>query len=333
MVKRAGIIFFLFVILITVVFQISYLMGPVDRNAERFVSLRVKPGTTSRELGEILENLGLIRSKSFYNVVMALTGYDSKLKAGLYDIKPSYNMMEIISLLVEGRIATYKVTIPEGFSVEEIAERLAEVTLYNKETFLQKANLVFNKPYLQESTSNIRYVLEGFLYPDTYVIPREYKPEQIFKLMLEEFERRWWDKLQDSSLASKYSPYEIMIIASLIEEEAKIKEEKPLVSAVIYNRLKKRMPLQIDASIQYSLPARKERVLYSDLQVVSRYNTYRHYGLPPGPICSPGDDSIEAALKPAEKDYLFYFALEDGSHKFSRTYHKHIKLQQELKGN
>lgn len=331
--KKAGKIFLLIIIIITGILRLGYLMEPVARNNNQLIDLRIKSGSTSSQIGEKLYNYGLIKSKFLFNLLLMIKGIDDKLQAGFYQLKPSYNLKEVIAILVEGRVATFKVTIPEGYTVEEIAERLATKTPYSMEDFLKIAGSDFAKPYLLAKDSSQKYAVEGFLYPDTYIIPKDYTPDRIFKVILDEFEEKWWERLKLETEDSEYSPYEIMTIASLIEKEAKLEEEKPLIAAVIYNRLEKGMLLQLDASIQYVLPERKERILYRDLEVDSLYNTYRYPGLPPGPVCSPGDSSIEAALNPADVDYLFYFALPDGSHKFSKTYREHLLLQRELRSN
>lgn len=329
--KRTGIILFIVLIIITIAFWLTFLISAVDSQENRTVLIKIESGTSSREIGNILYSRGLIKSKFLFNALVSLQGLDSQLKAGLYELKTSYSLTDILDRLVSGKIATFQITIPEGYTVEEVIDRLIEKTIYGRESYEEEARKRFNKPYLKELNKFVKYPIEGFLYPSTYYIPREYKPDQIFMVMLNEFEKRWLDRLEQETREREYSLTEIMTIASLIEEEAKLKEEKPLIAAVIYNRLKQGMFLQVDASVQYSLPVRKERVLYSDLNVNSLYNTYRHMGLPPGPISNPGDASIEAALYPAEVDYLFYFALPDGSHVFSRTYTEHLQKQRELR--
>ncbi len=356
--RRAGKIIFILIIVLTISLRVLYLIGPVDRESVNSVSLIIESGTAGRQIADKLYDNNLIRSKMLFAILINVKGLENSLKAGIYDINPSYDMEEIINLLVDGRIAIFRVTIPEGFTVEEIARRLSVLTSYTEEEYLSYARKDLGRNYLSVSTKEIKYSLEGFLYPDTYVIPQEYSPEQTFDVMLSVFEKRWLERLNNLSLnvndtdnsdlndlkntgglkdfreiASQFTTQQIMTIASLIEEEAKRDEEKPLVAAVIYNRLTSNMLLQIDACIQYIMDDRKERVLYSDLEIDSPYNTYIYPGLPPGPISNPGASSIQAALNPAEVDYLFYFARKDGSHVFSRSYQEHLKLQNEMRDN
>lgn len=326
--KREGILFFIFIIILTFVIWFTNLIGPVNPWDQRGILVTINPGTTGREIADILYNDKLIRSKTIFKVILNLRGMENSLKAGIYNIKTNYSMFEIMDLLAKGKVATFRVTIPEGFTVEEIVRRLTILTSFSEEEFLEYASSNPGRGYLEDN-GETRYLLEGFLYPDTYIIPEEYKADEILEVLLSVFEERWLDRLEAAEV--EFTPFEIMTIASLIEKEARLDEEKPIVAAVIYNRLKQNMLLQIDASIQYILSERKERVLYSDLKIDSPYNTYLYPGLPPGPISSPGGMSIEAALNPADVDYLFYFAKEDGSHIFSRSYSEHLRLQNEMR--
>lgn len=342
--KRNVLIYFIIVILLAITIKVTDLMGP-NKGLQDEQQIIIKSGSTARQIAEELYKQDIIKSRTLFKLVLNLKGLENSLKAGVYNIKPEYNLLDIIDLLATGRVATFRVTIPEGFTVKEIASRLAVLTAYSEEEFLRYARVNPGKDYLPED-KNIIYPLEGFLYPDTYIIPTEYKPGQILEVMLSVFESRWLERIRtavDSTgeietdldvkkeIVSKYTLHEIITIASLIEKEAKLDKEKPLVAAVIYNRLRENMYLQVDACIQYILGERKERILYSDLRIDSPYNTYLYPGLPPGPIANPGAESIKAALNPADVDYLFYFALQDGSHVFTRTYSDHLRLQNEMR--
>lgn len=342
--KRKGIIFLIIVLLIAFTIKVIDLMGPnEDLQGEKQIIIRT--GSSAKQIAEDLYRQDLIKSRTLFNLLVNIKGLENSLKAGVYNIKPEYRLLDIIDLLARGKVATFRVTIPEGFTVEEIARRLAVMTGYSEEDFLRYARVNLGKDYLVED-KDIIYPLEGFLYPDTYIIPTEYKAGEILEVMLSVFESRWLERIKaavdgkgeqetglvvNKKVVNGYSLHEIMTIASLIEKEAKLDEEKPLVAGVIYNRLRMNMNLQIDACIQYILGERKERILYSDLQIDSPYNTYLYPGLPPGPIASPGAESIKAALNPADVDYLFYFALQDGSHVFTRTYNEHLRLQNEMR--
>ncbi|NLM96546.1 MAG: endolytic transglycosylase MltG [Halanaerobiaceae bacterium] len=325
---KKGILSFILLSVIITGSVFFYLIQPVNKELETGIRVNIKSGTSVAGIAETLYNHRLIRSRTLFRLLVRFQGMENSLKAGVYNINPGDNLFEIIDQLVKGRVATYRVTIPEGYTVEEIAERLSALTEHSKEDFLRTARSSLGKDYLGNENKT-RYPLEGFLYPDTYIIPEGYQVEEIYELMLSVFEERWLEELENNDLG--YSPYEIMTIASLVEKEARLDKEKPIIAAVMYNRLKQDMFLQIDATVQYVLKERKERILYSDLKVDSPYNTYLYPGLPPGPIASPGAVSIEAALNPAEVDYLFYFARDDGSHVFSRSYREHLRLQEEMR--
>jgi len=321
--KRSGIVFFICILLITVIIRIVSLIGPVDPNSDQYMMIRIPSGSTSQQIAEILYNNNLISSPLIFNIVASISDKDHKLQAGYYQLSPADSMWTILKNITKGNIATFRITIPEGFTAEQLVDRLADLTEYDKNQFLQVAkNAAFLEDMLNINKEDTIYKLEGFLYPSTYEIPHDFTPENIMKVFVREFERNWWHKLNNLNL--KYTPYEIITIASMIEKEAKLPEEKPLISGVIYNRLEQNMLLQIDATIQYIMEERKEVILYSDLRINSLYNTYLNRGLPPGPICNPGDNALQASINPLETDYLFYFAVNDGSHIFTETYQEHI---------
>jgi len=329
--KKSAIILLILIILIT--FSVCFIafLQPVERNTNSVYSVNIDYGSTSKKVANLLEKNNIIRSSFAFNVVINILGYDNQLRAGYYEISPENNIFEVIDIIRKGRVATFKVSIPEGSTLKEIISRFEEKTLYSKNDYLNIAqNIELNKKYLTKNSDSIKYKLEGFLYPDTYKIQKNYKPEQIYKLMLKEFEDKWLSKLKDKADNSKYSISELVTMASIVEKEAKLKEEKPIIAGIIYNRLEINMKLQIDATVQYVLPVRKERLLYSDLKIESKYNTYLHQGLPPGPISNPGDASLNAVLNPQKTEYLFYFARKDGSHEFSETYQEHLEKQNEL---
>ncbi|MFW5787270.1 MAG: endolytic transglycosylase MltG [Halanaerobiales bacterium] len=327
--KKAAIIFLLFVLLLTGLIRLASLVQPVDRTAENEIHFRIESGRSTGQIARELEEEKLINSDLLFKLVVGILRLENSMQAGVYEFKRSENTLEIINKIARGRVANVRVTIPEGYTLEEVAEILSERTLYEKEELLEAAQKdVYDRSYLPEDNESIRYVLEGFIFPDTYDLPMEKRPEDIFRYLLDKFEEK--APINEFENEDKDELFEIITIASLIEREAKLNREKPLISAVIYNRIQLDMKLQIDATIQYSLDERKERLLYEDLKVDSPYNTYQHRGLPPGPICNPGEESIQASIEPADVDYLFYFALKDGSHIFTESYPEHLKKQELL---
>ncbi len=308
---------------------------PVPRQPGEEVFFEVRPGETTGEIAQRLYEEGLIRSPFLFQLRARLTGADRQLQAGTYRLRAGMTDGELLEALQHSPVEERTVTVPEGWRREEIAELLAREGLVpSPEAFLEAA--VVGEAYADfEFLADLEpgTPLEGYLFPDTYRIPVGYAPEQIVRLFLTNFERRVWTReVRDQLQASGRTLQEVVILASLVEREAVVDEERPLIAGVFYNRLELGMPLQTDPTVQYALGYQpdegtwwKTELTFDDLKVESPYNTYLHPGLPPGPICNPGLASIQAALNPAETDYLYFVAKTDGSgeHLFARTLEEH----------
>lgn len=219
-----------------------------------------------------------------------------------------------------------RLTIPEGFTVRQVARRVEELGICSAEDFMAAATAGdYQLPILPvEQAGN----LEGLLFPKTYDITENMQPRDLVRRLLDQFALEAASINLERSRELGITPYQAVIVASLIEREVVVEEERPLVAAVIYNRLRAGMRLQIDATVQYALPQWKERLTYEDLKVDSPYNTYLHAGLPPTPICNPGRPSLEAALAPAQVDYLYYVATgEGGRHFFTADYQEFLRAK------
>jgi UPF0755 protein len=248
-----------------------------------------------------------------------LRGQSAQIKAGEYLIDPSHKLTDIINNLTLGAVVTQKFTIPEGLHIKQIASVLQQSGVVGKEEFI----LAANNPGISEKFNIPFDSVEGFLFPDTYIVAKGLSGEQIVNIMVEHF----FEKLHEISFTD-YSEDELqraIIIASLVEKEAVVDGERPIIAAVFYNRLLKEKRLESCATVQYILGKSKERLLFSDLKVDSPYNTYLHEGLPPGPISNPGIKSIKAALYPADVEYLFFVSKRDGTHHFSNSYREHLE--------
>ncbi len=330
--KKAGIIFLIFIILITVSLKVKDLTSPVNLANDENILIEIKKGASAREIVDTLYIHDLIKSRLIFQAYIHLTEADQKLQAGYYYLSPSMDMFELADQLKKGGNAVYKVTIPEGFKVEEVLQRLAEKSKNDLDSYVQTIeNNSFDYDFLPDERKNVLFNLEGYLYPNTYTIPLGFNAQETLDVLLSSFQDNVKELIETSQLNDRYDIHQLVTIASLIEREAKFDDEKPVIASVIYNRLNQDMKLQIDATVQYVLEENKERLLYEDLEVDSVYNTYQYKGLPPGPICSPGKASIEAALNPADTDFLFYFALNNGRHIFTESYEEHIQKQREMK--
>lgn len=297
-------------------------LGPVQSQEEMAQVFVVERGWSLTRIARELEERQLILSADSFVRLGKAENLDQKLQAGNYYLSPSMDARTILEELATGRIIALSFTVPEGFHLRQIAALFEEKGLSTQETFWEAvANAPFEYAFLdglpQDETR-----LEGYLFPDTYTIPEGLPVEKIFDLMLKRFEEIYNSLAphrQDMSLK------EVVTLASIVENEARLDEERPLIASVFLNRLRDGWMLQSCATVQYHFESPKPRLLYVDLEIDSPYNTYVTLGLPPGPICSPGKASLEAVIRPAQSSYKFFVAKEDGSggHVFTETLSQH----------
>jgi UPF0755 protein len=290
-------VFFIFLFLIFFVVFFLYWGIFIPKNSENKEKIfSVKRGEGLFEIGENLEKEGVIKNKIFFDFYVILIRKEKNLQAGKYFLSSSMNVPQIAQKIISGDIAKMKVTIPEGFTVKEIEEKLG----------------------IKLPGEN----LEGYLFPDTYYFPIDVSGEEVVKIMRENFEKKISPYKEEVEKSGK-TIQEIIIMASLIEKEVKTKEEKELVSGILWKRLKNGIPLQVDATITYITGKKTTKIPLEDLQIDSPYNTYKYKGLPPGPICNPGLESILAALYPKESEYWYYLSTPDGKTLFFKTLEEH----------
>lgn len=322
-----GIIVILLILVIIAggVFAMLHMLGtPLDSSATEKVSVTIEQGFSTDDIARTLSDSGVIDSAFKFKIFSRIEGNDGKYKAGVYEVSASMSPREIMKKLIEGNEDTITFTIPEGYTLASIADTVAGTGVCTADEFLKEAaEGTFDYDFLNGGVQGEKR-LEGFLFPSTYNIYKTSTPHEIIEKMLSTF-KDVYDRAYASSnpaITSAYGTSQIVTVASLIEKEAKLDDERPVIASVIYNRLNSSMRLQIDATVQYALGATKERLYESDLKVDSPYNTYKIDGLPVGAICSPGEKAIEAALSPASTDYLFYVAspAKDGSHNFASNY-------------
>ncbi len=271
-------------------------------------------------IAEKLKKAGLIRNAFVFALYAIITGKYKNLKAGEYGFYLSQSPEEILNMMEKGRVLHRKVVIPEGSTLWQIADILQKRGICKKEDFLKLAT----DPEVAKKYGLPGPTLEGYLYPDTYYFPKGTHPGVVIKTMVENFWKHW-KKFEKLAKKKKMSLKEVITLASIVEKEALYNREKPLIAAVYLNRLKKGMPLQADPTINYALKSFKPISPKDYYRVKSPYNTYLHTGLPPTPICSPGEASIRAVLHPAKVRYLYFVAKGDGTHYFSVTYRQHLR--------
>lgn len=297
----------------------------------------INSGVNSQQIIDMLYDEGLIRNKLMLKIYLKYSNLGNRMKAGKYEFNNGMNAMDIINKMVKGDIKkdTIKVTIPEGYEVKDIAAVLEKSGLVDKNEFIETANKGnFDYEFLK-SLPERQMRLEGYLFPDTYEFSRNATSEQIITKMLDRFDEVFNDYMRKKASVMNLTIDKVVTMASIIEREAKAAEERPMVAAVFYNRLKIKKRLESCATIQYALGERKENLLYKDLEIDSPYNTYKNNGLPVGPIANPGKASLEAALNPANVNYL-YFVLKDatsGTHAFSTNYDQFLRDKQKYYKN
>lgn len=320
------------------------MLEPIDPAAvEDYQIVEIPPGANSEIIGAILYDNGLIQNQLVFRIYVRQSSLGRSFIAGKYSLNPAMSLPQVVNKIQSGDayFETTRFTIPEGFTVEEIASSLEEKGLVDNELFLKLArqpseSILESFPFLKEvNDPEVKYILEGYLFPDTYEVYPDAGEEEIIRIMLSRMDQIINEAYRTRIAESDLTLHEFLTIASLIEREVRVDHERKQVASVIYNRLAIGQRLEIDATIQYALGETKEFLFYADLEIQSPYNTYRNDGLPPGPIAAPGELSIIAALYPETTDYYFYNYKYDGSgeHYFSRTYQEHLENVRKAEAN
>jgi UPF0755 protein len=292
--------------------------------------IKIDEGDNLNIISRKLKEARIIQDRIGFKLMVVVFKKSTCLSYGWYKFKKYEDPGEILKSLIKGRRLTVKVAIPEGLKVNE--------TIY---AFRRHKDADIDIPKLKTLVSDTNFIktlginqptMEGYLFPDTYIFYKGEKPENIIKKMVSKLFEVVKPSQKFKIKSMEFSAHEILTIASMVEREAMVDREKPIIASVIYNRLEENMPLQIDATVLYALGMHKTRVMYKDLKVKSPYNTYRNRGLPPGPIASPGFQSIMAALHPSRTNYLYYVATGKGDHIFSETYKEHVNAKKKVRG-
>ena len=298
------------------------------------VAVTIPKGASTSDIAEILKEKDLIKSVFRFKLESKLNNYDGTFQQGNYTLNTSMTHQQIMELLQKGGEAeeTYQLVIPEGFTVDKIAQRLQEQDIMTAEEFINEVNTgEFDYEFLKDlpTSTERRYRLEGYLFPATYTLYDGVTAHELIDKMLQRFEIEYTQNIQEDLEQSEHTLDEIVIIASIIEAEIQVPEERPRAAGVIRNRLEQGMKLQIDATVLYAQGTTKDRVMESDLEYSSPYNTYQVEGLPIGPISNPGSAALEAALHPEDNNYIYYVVEKYGSsnHVFTETYEEFIQAR------
>lgn len=319
-------------ILIIIVFLGIFAKSIIDKpiKSDENLVIDVKAGDSLYGILDSLASENKIKFSKVLKLYIKATKKNIDLKSGRYVLDNNLSMDSIIHELNANSQKQVKFTIPEGYSIDDISKKLEDEGICKSEDF-KKAIKNYNLPKFVKDDSKKRYDLEGYLFPDTYLINENEEPNSIIQKMLIRFEQVLNQAMEETNTNIKNEDIENIITrASIIEKEANVDKERPTIASVINNRLEKSMNLQIDATVIYALGKHVDKVLYSHLETDSPYNTYKNEGLPVGPISNPGLSSIEAVLKPEKTDYLYYVAQNDKTHYFTNDYDDFINKQKEL---
>jgi len=328
--KKFFVFLILFLIAVFFIWQGIYISKDSASFEEKLFS--VEKGQGLFQIGENLEKQGLIKSRFLFDFYVIFKKKQGNLQAGQYLFNPSMTIVEIEKKIVSGDVYKIKVTIPEGFTLKQIEDRL---TLNLNLTRNVLVNIEINElrdeyDFLKDAPDSAS--LEGFLFPDTYYFYPQRNTEEIVKVFLDNFDKKLSQELREEIEKQDKTIFEIVTMASMIEKEVITLEDKKMVSGILWKRLDSGMPLQVDATITYLTGEKTTKVSLEDLKIDSSYNTYKYKGLPIGPICNPGLDSVLAAVYPKDSSYWYYLSTPEKETIFSKTLKEHrIAREQYLK--
>ncbi|MDH3256863.1 MAG: endolytic transglycosylase MltG [Nitrospinota bacterium] len=316
--------------IVFIILLYNYGNSPASSNPVEQV-VEIKSGMTLRQVSNYLSERKLLDEPSAFVLYTYFQGKQNRIQAGEYRFSPSMPPWKILESLTNGTAILYTVTIPEGYRITEIAELLESKGLVNKEKFIAETR---DNTLLEALDVPPGGSLEGYLYPETYKFSKGEGAKKIVKTLVNTFKKRVQKpELMQQAEAGNLTFHEIVTLASLIEKETGLGTERKLISSVFHNRLVKKMRLQTDPTVIYAMVNFDGNIRKKDLSIDSPYNTYKYFGLPPGPIASPGLDSIRAALEPERSNFLYFVSRQDGSHQFSTNYEDHTRAVQKYQLN
>ncbi len=292
---------------------------PADKSASEPVLVNVRPGQTLNSTADILYRENIIKNSMKFVLIARIKGYDKRLKAGEYLLSAAMTPLQLLDIMVRGAVKLYKLTVPEGYNLYQIAELVSTAGLGTEMDFIQAAT----------DTARVRQnglegeTFEGYLFPDTYFFPREVTIEGIIAAMVKRFWSVFVPEWQARAKELGMTVHQVVTLASIIEKETGASFERPIISSVFHNRLKKKMRLESDPTVIYGIKNFDGNLTRKHLTTLTPYNTYKIGGLPIGPIANPGGASLEAALHPDETKYIYFVSRKDSTHQFSTNLKQH----------
>lgn len=296
------------------------------------IIIKVAPGMTNADIATMLQDKKLINSPFFFRMQSKIAKLERSLQAGEYEIVSGMSNWEIIDIFSKGKVRHKTLTIPEGYTIEQIARKIEENGLGSSEKFKQVARDYAPYSYMETDNNNVIFKAEGFAYPSTYYISPGLSEKEILAIMVNEFDTQLTEDMRQKAKEKSISIRDLVTLASLVEKEAVFHDERPVIAGVFLKRLQINMPLQSDTTIQYILGVQKQEISIEDTKIDSPYNTYLHAELPPGPIASPSISTVNAVLEPKQTNYLYFVADLEGHHHFTETYKEHLKEIEKIHG-
>ena len=322
-------IFVLAVVLLGIAFNENY---NKNLTTGEHVIITVAPGMTNADIATMLQNKKMINSPGFFRLQSKFARMERSLQAGEYEIMSGMSNWEIIGLFSKGQVRHKTLTIPEGYTIEQIAKKIEESGLGSAEEFKKAAKDYAPYSYMETDNSNVIFKAEGFAYPSTYYLSPGSTEKEILSVMVKEFDEQLTEDIRQKAKEKNMSIRDLVSLASLVEKEAVFPEERPIIAGVFLKRLQIKMPLQSDTTIQYILGVQKKEISIADTKIDSPYNTYLYAELPPGPIASPSISTINAVLEPKQTNYLYFVADLEGHHHFTETYQEHLQEIEKIHG-
>ncbi len=316
----------LLAITVFVIFLGGFVYGlaqPVSSAAGEPVPIIVKPGMSADEIGNLLYKQGVIKSVVLFQMAIKVQGAQNLLQAGEYAFTKDMSVQQIVGILAKGETSYRLLTIPEGYTIDQIANLIAEKKMGSAVKFKAAAQVSATFGYM-EARTGVEYKAEGYAFPDTYRVSKGMTEEQILEMMVHQFDEQFTPEMRQKTTEMGLTIGNVITLASLVEKEAQLDKDRPIIAGVFLKRLRLGMPLQSCATIQYILGYPKPELSIQDTEIASPFNTYQNAGLPPGPIANPGLAAINAVLNATETDYLYFVADKHGAHHFSQTYEEHL---------
>lgn len=312
--------------LVFLLYAVAGLLIPLPLG-NKALEFEIRKGMTFRQVVDALADKGFVRDKHIFSTLGRVAGIDRRVRAGYYNLWGNMTPWQLFNTIKGGKIVEFEITVVPGDSLLEIAEKFSSLGLADTDEF----HSICRDRDLLDSLDINAPSIEGYLFPDTYIFPKGVKAKEVLSVLVERMREKYDGDMTARTQELGLDERAVLTMASIVEKEAVVNDERPIIAAVYYNRLKKKMSLQADPTAIYGIKSSKEKITKEDLLRKTGYNTYVIKGLPPGPIASPGLDSIKSALYPADVPYLFFVSNNDGTHKFSVTVDEHAQAVKEYR--